>query len=112
MTAHSSILDRKWPSFGSRLPSIGMIFLLGLCCTTACADDQSVERGAKQAGRATGSALHDIGHGAKTIGIEIGHAAADAGKEIGRGAATVGRTIGHATREGATEFRQAIKGDD
>lgn len=112
MTARSSILDRKWPSFGSRLPSIGVIFLVGLWCTTAYADDQSVERGAKQAGRATGSALHDIGHGAKTIGIEIGHAAADAGKEIGRAAATAGRTIGGAAREGAKEFRHAIKGDD
>lgn len=111
MAARSSILGRKRPSFGSRLSSIGVIFLVGLC-TTAYADDQSLERGAKQAGRATGSAFHDIGHGAKKIGIEIGHAAADAGKEIGRGAATVGRTIGHATREGATEFRQAIKGDD
>ena len=112
MAARSSILGRKRPSFESRLSSIGVILLAGLCCAMACADDQSLERGAKQAGRATGSAFHDIGHGAKKIGIEIGHAAADAGKEIGRGAATVGRTIGHATREGATEFRQAIKGDD
>lgn len=112
MTARFSMLDRKWPSFGSRLPSIGVILLVGLCCTSAHADDQSLERGAKQAGRATGSTVHDIGHGAKKIGIEIGHAAADAGKEIGRAAATAGRTIGRAAREGAKEFRHAINGAD
>lgn len=89
---------------------VGAIVLSGLCCVPVFADDQSLREGARDAGRATGSAFHDLGQGAKQLGIEIGHAAADAGKKVGHGFAEMGRTIGAAAKEGGKEFWHAIKG--
>jgi len=94
----------------ARLSRALVLVLAGLSVTAALADDQSLEQGARHAGRATGSAFHEIGQGAKKAGIEIGHAARDAGKKIGHGAAEAGRNIGRATSEGAKEFWHAIKG--
>lgn len=56
--------------------------------------------GAKELGRAVGLAFHDIGQGAKRIGLEIGH-----------GAAQVGREIGHAAKESGKAFAHAIRGE-
>ncbi len=111
MTAHAKIIAHGRRPLGTRLPGVGVLLIAALFGTAALAGDQSLEQGAKQAGRATGSAFHDIGQGAKKVGVEIGHAAADAGKKIGHGAAEMGRTIGRATSEGAKDFWHAIKGE-
>ncbi len=66
----------------------------------ASAEEQSLKGGAKRAGNAAGSVVHDIGHGAKKVG-----------KEIGQGAKKVGKEIGGAAREGGKEFRRAVKGE-
>jgi hypothetical protein len=91
---------------------VAAIFLSALCCAHTWANDRSLDQGARDAGRATGSAIHDIGQGAKKIGVEIGHAAADAGKKIGHGFAEMGRSIGSAAKEGGKEFWHAVKGGD
>jgi len=111
MKDHAGIIDCRRRGPGVRLRGAGVILLAALFGTAAFAADQSLEQGAKQAGRATGSVFHDIGQGAKKAGIEIGHAAADAGKKIGHGAAEAGRTIGRATSQGAKEFWHALKGE-
>lgn len=111
MAAHAVIRGGGRRPLCARVPGTGAILLAALFSSAVFAGDQSLEQGAKQAGHATGSALHDIGQGAKKVGVEIGHAAADAGRKIGHGAANAGRAIGRATSEGAKEFWHAIKGD-
>ncbi len=74
------------------------LFVSGLA--PAFADGDNLKEGAKKAGHAAGSAVHDISHGAKKAGKEIAHDAKKAGKEIGQ-----------AAKEGGREFRRALKGD-
>lgn len=64
------------------------------------AEEQSLKEGAKRAGHAVGSVVHDVGHGAKKIG-----------KEIGQGAKEAGKAIGGAAKEGGKEFQRAVKGE-
>lgn len=71
-------------------------FLIG---TSARAEEESLKQGAKRAGHAAGTVVHDIGQGAKEVG-----------KEIGQGAKKVGRAVGEAASEGGKEFRKAVKG--
>ncbi|MHB8454366.1 MAG: hypothetical protein ACYDDO_06635 [Acidiferrobacterales bacterium] len=74
------------------------LFVSGLA--PAFADGDSLKEGAKKAGHAAGSAVHDIGHGVKKAGKEIAHDAKKAGKEIGQ-----------AAKAGGREFKRALKGD-
>jgi len=64
------------------------------------AEEQTLQDGAKRAGHAVGTAVHDIGQGAKKVG-----------KEIGEGAKEAGKAIGGAAKEGGKEFRRAVKGE-
>ncbi len=74
------------------------LFVSGLA--PAFADGDSLKEGARKAGHAAGSAVHDIGHGVKKAGKEIAHDAKKAGKEIGQ-----------AAKAGGQEFKRAVKGD-
>ena len=67
---------------------------------SSLADEDSLEDGARKAGRTVGSAAREAWQGTKKIGKEIGHAAAKAGK-----------AVGGAAKEGAREFKRAIKGE-
>ncbi len=80
------------------LACAGVVALLALSLAQAMADD-SLKGDAKKFGHATGSAIHNIGKGAKQAGKEIAHDAKKAGKEIGQ-----------AAREGGHEFHRALKG--
>jgi len=60
----------------------------------AAEKEGSVKEGAKDVGRAVGSAFREIGHGAKKAGKAVGHAAKE-GVE--------------AAKEGGREFKKAIK---
>jgi len=66
----------------------------------ASAEEQSIKDGAKRAGHAAGTVVHDIGQGAKKVG-----------KEIGQGAKEAGKTVGEAAKEGGKEFQRAVKGE-
>lgn len=55
----------------------------------ASGEKTSIKEDARKAGRATGSALHEVGQGLKQAGKEVGAAA----------------------KEGGREFRKAIKGN-
>jgi len=110
MATCSSTPPHKRPPGRRCLAFIATLLLAAIYCLPASADDSGLVSGARHAGRATGSALHDIGQGAKQVGLEIGHAAADAGRQIGHGAAELGRSIGRAAKEGGREFGHAIKG--
>jgi len=74
--------------------------------------DDSLSEGAREAGRAVGSAVRQIAHGAKEIGLEIGHNAAVFGKAVGHAAADAGRAVGKAASEGGRAFGRAIRGED
>lgn len=88
----------------------------------AHAEDTGLTEGAREAGRTTGTAIREVGQGAKKVGVEIGTGAAAAGKEIGRvakegalaighGAAEAGKAIGHAAAEGGRELGRAVRGE-
>lgn len=99
---------------------VAAILLAALCCSPAQAEDtaedategSAVVSSARDAGRAIGLTFHEIGQGARNIGLQIGHTAAQAGRQIGHGAAEIGRTIGKAAKEGSQELGHAIKGGD
>ena len=74
--------------------------LLFAALSPASAEEQSLKDGARRAGHAAGSVVHDIGQGAKKVG-----------KEIGQGAKQAGKAIGGAAREGGKEFQRAVKGE-
>lgn len=61
--------------------------------------DETLTQDAKQAGHATGEAVHNIAQGAKKTGLAIAH---DAVK--------VGKAIGDAAKEGGKEFKHAVSG--
>jgi hypothetical protein len=101
---------------------LATLFAASLPVRDARAEAAGLADGAREAGRATGSVIHDVGQGAKKIGLEIGHGAATAGKEIGRvakegalavghGAAEAGKAVGHAAAEGGRELGKAVRGE-
>lgn len=61
---------------------------------------ETLREGARDAGRATGSAVRDVGQGAKKVG-----------KEIVEGTKEAGKAVGSAAREGGREFKKAVKGE-
>ena len=63
---------------------------------TPAADDKT-NADAKAAGQAIGDGMHEIGMGAKNLGLAVGEAAKKAGLAVG---------------EGATEFGRAVAGKD
>lgn len=75
---------------------------LVLCLVvTSAGAEETLQDGARKAGRATGEVVHDVGEGAKKIG-----------KEIGQGAKEAGKAVGSAAREGGREFKKAVKGEN
>ena len=82
----------------------GLILSLVLTCfaagTAAQAEEESLKQGAKRAGHAAGSVVHDVGQGAKQVG-----------KEVVQGVKQAGKTVGEAAKEGGKEFRKAVKGN-
>lgn len=86
--------------------------------THAVADEAPAEAqggvtdGAKNAGRAIGTTVREVGLGAKEIGLQIGHGAADAGRTIGHAAKEAGVTVGRAAAAGGREFMRAVRSRD
>lgn len=91
--------------------------------THAVADDEvpaeasaeasgGITGGAKNAGRAIGTTVREVGLGAKEIGLQIGHGAADAGRAIGHAAKDAGLTVGRAAAAGGREFMRAVRSRD
>ena len=74
--------------------------LFAIVLSPASAEEESLKEGAKRAGRAAGTVVHDIGHAAKKVG-----------QEIGQGAKQAGKAVGEAAKEGGKEFRRAVKDD-
>ncbi len=72
--------------------------LVAAVASPAFAEAESLKEGAKRAGHAAGSVVHDIGHAAKQVG-----------REIGQGAKQAGKAVGQAAKEGGKEFRRAVK---
>lgn len=72
--------------------------LFAIVLSPASAEEESLKEGAKRAGRAAGTVVHDIGHAAKKVG-----------QEIGQGAKQAGKAVGQAAKEGGKEFRRAVK---
>lgn len=64
------------------------------------AEETGIKESAHKAGRAIGSGTREAWHGTKKVGKEIGHGFAKAGK-----------AVGGAAKEGAREFKRAIKGE-
>jgi len=62
--------------------------------------EDGIKEGARNAGRAVGSATRDVWEGAKKTGKEIGHGATKAAK-----------AVGGAAKEGAHELKRAFKGE-
>lgn len=92
---------KRHPSFVALLAACG---LYALATASSFADDtsvkQDVKEGAKETGRAVGTAAREVGHGTRKVTKEVGHAVKDAAK-----------TTGHAFRDGAKEFKKAVKGE-
>lgn len=82
------------------LASMALSFAMLSVLSSASAEEESLKQGAKRAGHAAGTVVHDIGEGAKQVG-----------KEIGQGAKKVGKAVGEAASEGGKEFRKAVKGE-
>jgi len=87
----------SWSQAFARLCAVVLVFA---ALPPASAEEQSLKDGARRAGHATGSVVHDIGQGAKKVG-----------KEIGQGAKEAGKAVGGAAKEGGKEFRRAVKGE-
>ncbi len=64
--------------------------------TSFAEKETTVKEGAKGAGRAVGSAVHEVGKGAKDVGKAVGHGAKE-GVE--------------AAKEGGRELKKAVKGE-
>lgn len=78
-----------------RAVAYAMTLLLG-GVAFAAEKNAGVKAGAKDAGRAVGSAVREIGQGVKEVGKTIGHAAKE-GVD--------------AAKEGGREFKKAVKGE-
>lgn len=64
------------------------------------AAEETLRDGARNAGHAVGSAVHDVGQGAKKVG-----------KDVVQGAKQAGKEVGGAAREGGRELKKAVKGE-
>jgi hypothetical protein len=72
-----------------RVAGLSLLILFTSILSPAHAEDTSLKADAKRAGHAIGAAMRDVGHGIKKAG----------------------KAIGTAAKEGAREFRRAIKGE-
>jgi hypothetical protein len=74
---------------------------LALVAGCACAEDSSLKEGARDAGRAVGTAAREVGEGAKKVGKAVGDAAKKGAK-----------AVSEAAKAGAKEFKQAVQEKD
>ena len=78
----------------SRAAALAAMAALGLIAGCASAEDSTLKDGAKDAGRAIGTAAREVGKGAKKIGKAVGEAAKEGAEAV---------------KEGAKEFKRAVK---
>ena len=78
----------------------------------SAAGDGGMTGGARDAGRAIGTTVREVGQGAKEFGLQVGHGAATAGRAIGHAAKEAGLTVGRAAAEGGREFMRAVRSRD
>jgi hypothetical protein len=67
----------------------------------ASAEDSTLKEGARDAGRAVGTAAREVGKGAKKVGKAVGAAAKEGAQ-----------TVSEAARQGAKEFKRAVQEKD
>ena len=75
----------------ARLAASAVLALLAGCAT---AEDSSLKEGAREVGRATGTAAREVGKGAKKVGKAVGEAAKEGAEAV---------------KEGAKEFKRAVQ---
>jgi hypothetical protein len=74
---------------------------LGFIAGCASAEESTLKDGARDAGRAVGTAAREVGKGAKKVGKAVGEAAKEGAQ-----------AVGEAAKEGAKEFKRAVKEKD
>ena len=106
-------ISKDWdmPSKRNWIAAFAAILALNIASVSSAPAEESLADGARKAGRAVGTAAREVWQEGKKVGKEIGHGVAKVGKEIGHGAAKAGKAVGGAAKEGAREFKRAIKGE-
>ena len=74
-----------------------LVFVAGC----ASAEDSTLKEGARDAGRAVGTAAREVGQGAKKVGKAVGETAKKGAK-----------AVSDAAKAGAKEFKQAVQEKD
>jgi hypothetical protein len=82
---------------------VQVLALAGLAFVAGCAsaEDSSLKEGARDAGRAVGTAAREVGEGAKKVGKAVGDTAKKGAK-----------AVSEAAKAGAKEFKQAVQEKD
>lgn len=73
-----------------------LVLMSGLA-VPALAEDSTLKEGAREVGRAVGTAAREVGQGAKKVGKAVGEAA---------------KEVGQAAKEGAKEAKRAMQQPD
>ena len=84
-------------NLSAKFLQVSMLLIAASVAAPACADEPTLKEGARDVGRAVGTAAREVGQGAK----KVGKAVAEAAKE---GA--------EAVKEGAKEAKRAMKQPD
>ena len=82
------------------LPALALTVLAAVA-GCASAEDSTLKEGARDAGRAVGTAAREVGKGAKKVGKAVGEAAKDGAL-----------AVSEAAKAGAKEFKRAVEKDD
>ena len=80
----------------SRLLRLTALVALASVAAPGFAEENTLKEGAKEVGRAVGTAAREVGEGAKKVGKAVGEAAKEGGEAV---------------KEGAKEAKKAMKGD-
>ena len=84
-----------------RYMQVFAIAALAFVAGCASAEDSTLKEGARDAGRAVGTAAREVGKGAKKVGKTVGEAAKKGAK-----------TVSEAAKAGAKEFKHAVQEKD
>jgi hypothetical protein len=81
-------------NLSARLLRVSMLLIAASVATPAFADESTLKEGAREVGRAVGTAAREVG---------------EAGKKVGKAVAEVAKEGAQAVKEGAKEAKRAAK---
>lgn len=80
-------------NLSAKLPIILTIFLVTSGVAAPSVADESLKEGARDVGRAVGTAAREVGDGAKKVGKAVGEAAKEVGEAVKEGAKEAKRSM-------------------